>query len=139
MNAVVIEKPHQASLRAVPVPHLSEGQVLVRVAAVGICMSDVEVMEGTRPEPFVRYPVQPGHEWCGTVVEVGPGVRGLSAGQAVAVEGHNFCRTCFFCLRGETNLFLDEGDPRGLGRAAGRCSPRRMAGRSRTTRPLLRP
>jgi 2-desacetyl-2-hydroxyethyl bacteriochlorophyllide A dehydrogenase len=104
MNAVVIEKPHQASLRAVPVPHLSEGQVLVRVAAVGICMSDVEILEGTRPEPFVRYPVQPGHEWCGTVAEVGQGVRGLSAGQAVAVEGHNFCRTCFFCLRGETNL-----------------------------------
>ncbi|MCI0394165.1 MAG: alcohol dehydrogenase catalytic domain-containing protein [Chloroflexi bacterium] len=104
MKAVVISKPHQAAYSEQPRPQVDEGQVLVRVAAVGICMSDVEILEGTRPAPYVRYPVIPGHEWCGTIVEVGPGVVGLQAGERVAVEGHNFCGACFWCQRGQTNL-----------------------------------
>jgi threonine dehydrogenase-like Zn-dependent dehydrogenase len=78
--------------------------VLVRVAAAGICMSDVEIWKGTRPEAYVRYPVIPGHEWCGVVEEVGGGVTSLRPGQRVAVEGHNFCGACRWCQRGETNL-----------------------------------
>ena len=104
MKAVTIENPHDAFYGEQPEPRAGEGQVLVRVAAVGICLSDVEILEGTRPGPYVKYPITPGHEWCGTVVEVGPGVRELKVGERVAVEGHNFCRTCFWCLRGETNL-----------------------------------
>src|SRR2546430_11394434 len=65
-------------------------------------MSDVELLEGTRPDAYVAYPVQPGHEWCGTVAELGDGVSGVTVGQRVAVEGHNFCRTCFWCRRGGT-------------------------------------
>jgi threonine dehydrogenase-like Zn-dependent dehydrogenase len=67
-------------------------------------MSDVEVWKGTRPKAYVKYPIIPGHEWCGTVEEVGPGVKGLGIGHRVAIEGHNFCRTCAWCKRGETNL-----------------------------------
>ncbi len=104
MKAVVIQKPRDARYGDQPQPRPGEGQVLVRVASVGICMSDVELFDGTRPEAYAQYPVVPGHEWCGTIVEVGPGGRGLQVGQRVAVEGHNFCRTCFWCLRGETNL-----------------------------------
>ncbi len=104
MKAVVIQKPRDAYYGDQPQPSAEEGQVLVRVAAVGICMSDVELFDGTRPEPYARYPIIPGHEWCGTIAEVRPGVRGLNVGQRVAVEGHNFCRTCFWCLQGETNL-----------------------------------
>jgi 2-desacetyl-2-hydroxyethyl bacteriochlorophyllide A dehydrogenase len=107
MKAVVIEAPHRAHLGSEPTPRPGEGQVLVRVAVAGVCMSDVEVWKGTRPEPYVRYPVIPGHEWCGTVVEIGPGLPSeseLREGDRVAVEGHNFCRTCAWCRRGETNL-----------------------------------
>jgi len=104
MKAVVIHMPNRASLRDEAEPRAGDGQVLVKVAAAGICMSDVEVLKGTRPSAYVKYPVIPGHEWCGTVEKVGPGVSGLSAGDRVAVEGHNFCRTCAWCRRGETNL-----------------------------------
>jgi 2-desacetyl-2-hydroxyethyl bacteriochlorophyllide A dehydrogenase len=104
VKAVVIPVPHRASLAEEPRPRARDGQVLVRVAAAGICMSDVEVWKGTRPAAYVKYPVIPGHEWCGTVEEIGPGVEGLRVGQRVAVEGHNFCGRCPWCRRGETNL-----------------------------------
>ncbi|HWT78906.1 MAG TPA: alcohol dehydrogenase catalytic domain-containing protein [Candidatus Methylomirabilis sp.] len=104
MRGVVIRKPHDAEYGELSQPKITEGQVLVRVAAVGVCMSDVEVYDGTRPEPYVKYPCIPGHEWCGTVIEVGLEVHHLTVGDRVAVEGHNYCGRCFFCQRGQTNL-----------------------------------
>jgi len=104
MKAVVIRTPNRAFFRDEADPKAGDGQVLVRVAVAGVCMSDVEVMKGTRPLPYVKYPIIPGHEWCGTVEEVGSGVKRVAAGDRVAVEGHNFCRACVWCSRGETNL-----------------------------------
>lgn len=104
MKGVVIRKPHEAEYTDLPQPSIGAGQVLVQVALVGICMSDVEVYDGTRPAPYVNYPCVPGHEWCGTVVEVGAGVRHLKVGDRVAVEGHSYCGGCYFCRRGQTNL-----------------------------------
>ncbi len=104
MRGVVIRKPHDAEYTELPQPCIGAGQVLVRVAVVGICMSDVEVYDGTRPAPYVSYPCIPGHEWCGTVVEVGTGVRHLKVGDRIAVEGHNYCGQCYFCVHGQTNL-----------------------------------
>jgi len=104
VKAVVIGAPNQAVLRDEPDPRPGEGQILVKVGAAGICMSDVETLKGTRPAPYVKYPVIPGHEWCGTVERLGPGAAGVAVGDRVAVEGHNFCRACAWCRRGETNL-----------------------------------
>ncbi len=104
MKGVVIQKPHEAEYGELPQPRITDRQVLVRVAVVGVCMSDVEVYEGTRPEQYVKYPCIPGHEWCGTVVEAGAGVRHLKLGDRVAVEGHNYCGWCYFCQLGQTNL-----------------------------------
>ena len=100
----MIGAPNQAVLRDEPDPRPGEGQILVKVGAAGICMSDVETLKGTRPAPYVKYPVIPGHEWCGTVERLGPGAAGVAVGDRVAVEGHNFCRACAWCRRGETNL-----------------------------------
>lgn len=104
MKGVVIHKPYEAEYGELSHPHITDGQVVVRVAVVGVCMSDVEVYDGTRPEQYVKYPCVPGHEWCGTVVEIGVGVRHLKVGDRVAVEGHNYCGRCYFCQRGQTNL-----------------------------------
>jgi 2-desacetyl-2-hydroxyethyl bacteriochlorophyllide A dehydrogenase len=104
MKAVVIAAPNQAALRDEPDPRPGQGQILVKVGAAGICMSDVETLKGTRPAPYVKYPVIPGHEWGGTVERLGPGAAGVAVGDRVAVEGHNFCRACPSCRRGETNL-----------------------------------
>ncbi|PYQ41369.1 MAG: dehydrogenase [Acidobacteria bacterium] len=104
MKAVVIRRPNRARFGDEADPVVGNGEILVKVALAGVCMSDVEVMKGTRPQPYVKYPIIPGHEWCGTVERVGSGVKRIAVGDRVAVEGHNFCRTCAWCSRGETNL-----------------------------------
>jgi L-iditol 2-dehydrogenase len=104
LKAIVIRTPNRAFFKDESQPRPGPGQVLVRMAAAGVCMSDVEVWKGTRPQAYVKYPIIPGHEWCGTVEEIGADVKGLAVGERVAVEGHNFCRACAWCKRGETNL-----------------------------------
>jgi 2-desacetyl-2-hydroxyethyl bacteriochlorophyllide A dehydrogenase len=104
MRAVVVERPGAAVLRRVPRPEPGPGEVLVRVGAAGICGSDVEVLEGGRPPPYVRYPIIPGHEWAGTVEAVGPGVAGVDEGATVVAEGFRACGDCARCREGRTNL-----------------------------------
>lgn len=86
------------------------GWVRLRVDACGICGTDVEgYVNGpetaTDPDPVYagRAPLTLGHEAAGTVVEAGEGVS-LTVGQRVAVEGHLFCGTCFWCSRGDFAL-----------------------------------
>jgi 2-desacetyl-2-hydroxyethyl bacteriochlorophyllide A dehydrogenase len=104
MRAVVVERPGAAELQNVPMPAPGPGEVLVRVAAAGICGSDVEVLEGRRPPRYVRYPIIPGHEWAGTVEAVGRDVEDLSEGAAVVTEGFRACGECARCREGLTNL-----------------------------------
>jgi 2-desacetyl-2-hydroxyethyl bacteriochlorophyllide A dehydrogenase len=104
MRAVVVERPGAATLRRVPRPEPGPGEVLVRVGAVGICGSDVEVLEGRRPAPYVRYPIIPGHEWAGTVEAVGRGVEDIDEGATVVAEGFRACGDCARCREGRTNL-----------------------------------
>ncbi|MFJ6698213.1 zinc-binding dehydrogenase [Streptomyces sp. NPDC091272] len=80
------------------------GEVLVRVAAAGICMSDREVYDGRRDPGFVRYPLVPGHEWSGTVEAVGVGVDPGLVGRRTVAEGFRACGTCERCRCGETSL-----------------------------------
>ena len=104
MRAVVVERPGAAALRIVPRPEPGPGEVLVRVGAAGICGSDVEVLEGRRPAPYVRYPIIPGHEWAGTVAAGGPGVENVEEGDVVVAEGFRACGDCARCREGRTNL-----------------------------------
>jgi L-iditol 2-dehydrogenase len=104
MRAVRVDRPGAIGMVEVERPRPGPGEVLVAVAAVGICGSDVELLEGSRPAPYVRYPVVPGHEWAGTVAEVGPGVAGLAPGAHVVAEGFRACGACDRCREGRTNL-----------------------------------
>lgn len=104
MRAVRVERPGQIGMIETERPAVGAGEVLVAVAAVGICGSDVELLEGSRPAPYVRYPVVPGHEWAGTVAEVGPGVANLAPGDRVVAEGFRACGACDRCKEGRTNL-----------------------------------
>jgi L-iditol 2-dehydrogenase len=104
MRAIVVERPGTATLTHVPRPEPAPGEVLVRVGAAGICGSDVEVLEGRRPSPYVRYPIIPGHEWAGTVEAVGPGVESVDVGAVVVAEGFRACGDCARCREGRTNL-----------------------------------
>jgi L-iditol 2-dehydrogenase len=104
MRALVVQRPGTAALENVPRPDPGPGEVLVRVGAAGICGSDVEVLEGRRPAPYVRYPIIPGHEWAGTVEAVGSDVEGIDEGATVVAEGFRACGDCARCREGRTNL-----------------------------------
>ncbi|BDG60174.1 zinc-binding dehydrogenase [Caldinitratiruptor microaerophilus] len=99
MKAVVKygRQPGQVELRDVPVPEPGPGQVLVRVAACGICGSDLHAYLSDPGYEFVAVPVVLGHEFSGTVEAVGQGVSDLAPGDRVvglAIQGCGRCETC---------------------------------------------
>jgi 2-desacetyl-2-hydroxyethyl bacteriochlorophyllide A dehydrogenase len=104
MRAVVVERAGNARLSELAVPEPNAVEVLVRVAAAGICGSDLDILRGTRPAAYVRYPVVPGHEWAGTVVKVGTDVKGIAVGDRIVAEGFRSCGVCDRCREGRTNL-----------------------------------
>lgn len=103
-RAIVVDEPGSHRLVVGATPEPGPGEVLVRVAAAGICMSDREVYDGHRDAAYVRYPVTPGHEWSGTVEAAGPGVDPALVGRKVVAEGFRACGTCERCRCGETSL-----------------------------------
>lgn len=88
-----------------PVP--GKGELLIAPTAVGICGTDVEIFDGSLAYfrmGLAQYPIVPGHEWTGTVVEVGPGVSGFSAGDGVVGEVAIGCGVCVRCRAGRRHL-----------------------------------
>jgi alcohol dehydrogenase, propanol-preferring len=103
MRAAELAGPGQA-LRIVerPVPVPGKDEVLIAVSACGVCRTDLHVMDGDIP---ARYPIVPGHEIVGLVVDMGAGVTGFSIGQRVGVPwlGHT-CGHCPYCAAEQENL-----------------------------------
>lgn len=98
--AVVIHGVDQAQLEDRAVPSLKPGEILVRVAFVGICATDLEILDGSLGyyrSGMATYPIVPGHEASGTVVAVGPRVAGLVEGDRVVVEPIQGCGECADC------------------------------------------
>jgi alcohol dehydrogenase len=78
-----------------------EGEVLVRIRAAGLCHSDLSTVNGDRPRPM---PMVLGHEAAGEVVELGPGVKGLAAGDHVILVFVPSCGACVPCMEGRPGL-----------------------------------
>lgn len=96
MTAVVYRGPNDLRVETVPVPRLRPDELLVRVAVCGVCPTDIKkIRHGTVPPPRIF-----GHETAGTVVRVGPRVRGFRPGDRVALHHHVPCRDCHFCRHG---------------------------------------
>lgn len=85
MKALVFEAPDRPVIADRPMPAIRDTEVLLRSRAIGICHSDYELLAGRYIIP-VSYPVTPGHEWAGEVVEVGRAVTGLRVGDRVVGE-----------------------------------------------------
>ena len=115
-RAVRIPEPGRLEVVPVEVDEPGPGDVLVRVAWAGICGSDGDVLQGTRPQPFVRYPVVPGHEWSGTVEAAGRGVDPDLVGRPVVGEGFRSCGVCAACRRGDNTLCESAYDETGFTR-----------------------
>jgi 2-desacetyl-2-hydroxyethyl bacteriochlorophyllide A dehydrogenase len=104
MKAVVVERPNEVSYREVEAPAVGADDVLVESRAAGLCRTDIEMMTGVFTDPrWVRFPVIPGHEWAGTVVEVGANVDAAQVGDRVVCEGFIVCHRCRRCRSGETH------------------------------------
>jgi L-iditol 2-dehydrogenase len=101
----LLTKPHEVVVRPSAVPEPGPLQVLVEVAAVGICGSDVHYYDHGRIADFVvREPLVLGHEASGTIRAVGAEVTDRTPGQRVALEPQETCGRCRECLSGRYNL-----------------------------------
>jgi len=85
MKALQYVEQDTPAVAELPIPDIAEDEVLVAARAVGVCHSDIELLEGRYIIPF-SYPLIPGHEWSGEVVKVGPKVKGLKVGDRVVGE-----------------------------------------------------
>lgn len=88
-------------IRDLVLPDPGPGQVRVRVAAAGVCHSDLSLSDGTLAQ---KWPAVLGHEGAGTVEAVGEGVTDVAPGQYVILNWAPSCRACWFCLQGEPHL-----------------------------------
>ena len=102
MKAVVVDGPGKVEVRNVPEPTCGPDDVIIRVGACGICGTDIHILDGEFP-PTV-YPIIIGHEFGGTVVEVGANVTGFKVGDRVGADPTLACGACYFCQRGQQNL-----------------------------------
>ena len=89
------------------------GEILVKVAASGLCASDLNAIDGKRK--LVPFPAVIGHEASGVVEEVGPGVTGISVGDHVVMSIVPNCGECEWCKRGIPNYCATAGDAMGVG------------------------
>lgn len=102
MKALLLSEYKHLAVTELPMPVAGTGEVLIRVAACGICGSDVHGYDGTsgrRVPPIVM-----GHEAAGIVAAVGEGATNYKVGDRVTFDSTVYCGECEFCRRGEVNL-----------------------------------
>jgi len=119
MKAVVIDEPNKVSVKAIADPEPGPTDAIVKVEACGICGTDIHVLHGEF-EP-TRYPIVPGHEFCGEVVAVGSEVRNVKNGDFVAVDPSLYCGHCRMCRAGRFNL-CENWNAIGVGSVNGACA-----------------
>jgi len=114
MKAWVLGDPNELKLTQKPVPEPGPAEVLVKVDAVAICGTDLEIFANGLPAmieggmPFNKN-FTPGHEYMGTVVKLGPGVDEFKPGDRVTVEIHAGCGRCERCREGMYTSCLNYG------------------------------
>ncbi|MFJ5861750.1 NAD(P)-dependent alcohol dehydrogenase [Pseudarthrobacter sp. NPDC092439] len=110
MRANILKRQGDMAMETLPLPQPDADQVLVQVAAVGVCGSDVHYYEHGRIGPYVvDHPLILGHELSGRITAVGTNVDPARIGRRVAVEPQRPCRTCKQCKAGRYNLCPDIG------------------------------
>src|SRR5699024_5918174 len=101
MKALVCNKPFEFSYKQLSTPTIKEDQVLLKVAAVGICGTDIHAFGGN--QPFFSYPRILGHEASGIIADIGSKVSQWKVGQRVALIPYVSCGECDACRSGRTN------------------------------------
>jgi threonine dehydrogenase-like Zn-dependent dehydrogenase len=110
MRALIVTGPGRASVEEVDPPHAGPGEVVIDVARVGLCGTDSEFFTGAMAylhQGHAAYPMRLGHEWCGTVVEVGDGVDPAWLGRRTTGDTMLPCHRCDRCRDGRGHLCAD--------------------------------
>ncbi|MCB1124049.1 MAG: alcohol dehydrogenase catalytic domain-containing protein, partial [Verrucomicrobiae bacterium] len=104
MKALELVEYEKFEYKDVDVPEIASNEVLIRVAACGICGSDVHGMDGSSGRRIP--PIIMGHEASGTIAKVGDAINPskLSVGDRVTFDSMISCGSCYYCNRGEINL-----------------------------------
>ena len=105
MKAAVVEKPNVLRIKQVPVPEIADEEVLIRVKYTGICGTDWSIFTGRYSAD--KLPLISGHEFSGTVAQVGKKARGLKEGDRVTADINMSCGICFYCRKGQKLMCRD--------------------------------
>ena len=97
--------PGEIIFEEVPIPEPKEDELLVQMARIGVCGSDVHVYHGKHP--FTSYPVIQGHEVSGQVAKVGKDVKGFEEGDKVTIQPQVVCGQCLQCRTGRYHICDD--------------------------------
>ena len=104
MKAAIFSGPEQVEVTQVAEPVCQADEVVIKVARVGLCGTDLHIYHN---EYLSRFPVIGGHEFCGTIVEVGNAVTDFKPGQRVAADPNLYCGHCDFCRDEKANHCLN--------------------------------
>jgi L-iditol 2-dehydrogenase len=102
MKALLLSKYRHLEIADLPMPEPGPDEVLIRVAACGICGSDVHGYDGSSGRRIP--PIVMGHEAAGRIAAIGANVKGLAEGDRVTFDSTIFCGACAHCRRGDVNL-----------------------------------
>lgn len=99
MRAAILVKPGRFEVEERPVPQPGQGEVLIKIAQVGVCGTDLHIFNGHYAADSL--PLIPGHEFTGTIAAVASGVTGFQLGGKAVVDMNVGCGHCFWCRRNE--------------------------------------
>ena len=102
MKALLLSEYKKLEITDLPIPVPGPDELLVKVAACGICGSDVHGYDGSSGRRIP--PIVMGHEAAGLVERVGAGVKNIKEGDRITFDSTIYCGECAFCRRGEMNL-----------------------------------
>jgi L-iditol 2-dehydrogenase len=110
MKIALLQKPLSMQVHEAEKPTIAPNEVLVKIAACGVCGTDVDAYLGKVPRGWtITYPFRMGHELSGTVVEVGKNVSNVKPGDRVVPDGRLTCGYCYYCRRGKFSACQNQG------------------------------
>lgn len=104
MLAAVFKEKGQLILEDVPVREPGPDEIMIRVAACGVCGTDLHIYHGDEGAAPTPPGTVLGHEFSGTVCEVGENVRSLRVGDKVGVDPNDYCGSCYYCRNGKAHF-----------------------------------
>ncbi|KAG1793526.1 chaperonin 10-like protein [Suillus plorans] len=110
MRALWYNKPQDFEIKQVPIPKVGDNDVLLKVSCCGVCGTDGHIHDG---EFISTFPLIPGHEAIGKIVEMGKDVTGFEIGDRCVADVGLTCDNCFYCRRGNS-LLCENFNARGV-------------------------